>query len=454
MTDHRVPDGFPFGVASGDPSTTSIQLWTRVDPSVRPASLSWHLWCLSPDARQPDVRTGVVAPDDIDADGFVRLTVDELTPGRRHEYRFTLDPEKSPTGSFTTLPDDGSAFRLAVVCCSRWPSAPFDVYTKVAEHQPDLVLHLGDYIYSDGGGGPRGPHRPLRACVEPSDYRQRYAQYRSDADLQRLHAAAGWVSVWDDHEFTDNAWSNRDDMSWRARRKAAETSYHKWMPQLPHGNGPTPLDRLINVPGILDLIIVDCRMAGRDQPEGSGGPVVIADDESRRLLTDEQWLWLESTIANSSAPWLVIATSVQFSPLRLLPVPALAWPPWRWKINADQWDGYPSERNRLLRSLDARAPECHTIVLSGDLHGRFLTRPSIDRRHITEITNPAVSAPTFAESIRRFTHAPLPTAVIERWLRLINPQIEELDLDHHGATIIDFDPQSWQITEVDADPRP
>lgn len=435
---------FTFGVGSGDPTATSVVLWTHLDPTVG-SPCAWHLR----DATG-STRSGIASTDD----GIVRVEIGSLEPATSYRYWFTADGVRSGVGTTRTLPVGPSAMRIAVVCCARLPSGPFAAYRQVAEAAPDLVVHVGDYIYGDGDGGSHGTHDPPHECRTAADYERRYRQYRSDPHLQTLHAAAPWVALWDDHEFADDAWrwgaraETGSPVRWLQRRHAAAEVYHRWMPQRPHGNGPTPADRVLHLGSTAELVIVDARMAGRDRPVGDadGPQPAPADEGERQLLTDAQWTWLHRTVTDTTARHLLIVSSVQVAPLRLASLPRRGWPPWRWLVNPDQWDGYPSERRRLMDLL-ARHDRSDATVLSGDLHGRFHITPGAGR--LREITTPSVSAPSFAEAVRTATVA-VPTRLLERWLQLLNPHIETLDLATHGATILDIDDRNIVATAIEA----
>lgn len=435
------PSPFPFGVASGDPTTSAVTLWTRHDNG-----RGWVEWWID-DQAGGERRQGTAES----SDGFVHVRVEGLTPGRDLRFGFVANGRHSPEGRTRTLPADPTSVRLAIVCCARWPDGPFELYRRVAETRPDLVIGLGDYIYQDGGGGRRGRHVPDRPCETGEDYQLRYAQYRSDPDLQAAHAAAPWIAVWDDHEFADDAWrfgsrSSESGERWRRRRSAAADAFHSWMPQRPSGNGPTAVDRWLSFGSVADVIAVDCRIAGRERPRNEADGPSSEPDRNRRLLTEDQWDWLDTCVAGASGAHLVLVSSVQFSPLRLLARPRLEWPPLRWVINPDQWDGYPSERRRLLDLLH-RHDRLHPLVLSGDLHGRFHGRWSARGVTVREVTTPSITAPTFAELVRGAV-GPIPPRLLAAWIRLLNPHYTDLDLTAHAASLVTITEADITVTPI------
>jgi alkaline phosphatase D len=175
-------------------------------------------------------------------DHTVHVPVSGLQPATAYWYGFAIGEERSPVGRTRTLPPAGAALdriRLGVVCCAHYATGYFNAYARLAERDVDLVVHLGDYIYEAEAKHGKGTrlHRPRGRCLTLPDYRARHAQYKTDPDLQRLHARHPVVAVWDDHELAGNAyWDGAaghdplDDGPWERRRAAAVRAYREWMP--------------------------------------------------------------------------------------------------------------------------------------------------------------------------------------------------------------------------------
>ena len=108
----------------------------------------------------------------------------------------------------------------------------------------NLVLHLGDYLYEYSSKGyASSDAKKMGRMVNPSneivsldDYRQRYATYRSDKDLQLLHQSKPMIAVWDDHEITNDTWKggaqnhNKGEGLFEDRKDNAIKAYYEWMP--------------------------------------------------------------------------------------------------------------------------------------------------------------------------------------------------------------------------------
>ena len=240
---------FTLGVASGDPDTTSVVLWTRLalDP-------------LAPNGGMPDEDIAVeVVLEGADtrsdrrsavaklADGHtVHAIVDDLTPGTDFTYWFRAGDHVSPRGTARTLPAAGDRideFTIAQVSCARWDEAEFAAYRDLARSRPDLVVHCGDYIYERPVGEEDRVRDGAITAETLEDYRFLYALYRTDPSLQAAHAAAPWVVTWDDHEVSNNYVSDQPDAGSESPDPAAllarrEAAYRAWWENMPVRTGP------------------------------------------------------------------------------------------------------------------------------------------------------------------------------------------------------------------------
>jgi alkaline phosphatase D len=216
-----LPDPFTLGVASCEPSPDGVVLWTRLAPQPlaadglggmppRPVEVEWEL---AVDERFRRVERRGLATAAPDAAHSVHVELDGLRPGREYFYRFRADGHLSPAGRTRTsppLPATGPPLTMCFASCSQYEHGFFTAYRRLAEEDPDLVLHLGDYFYEYTADDYVAPGGNVRDHAGPetetlANYRQRHAQYKTDPDLQAAHAVAPWLVVWDDHEL-DNNW--------------------------------------------------------------------------------------------------------------------------------------------------------------------------------------------------------------------------------------------------------
>lgn len=452
---------FGHGVASGDPGSTSVVLWTRV--SGYEGELSW---LLARDTACTDVVAHGVAAPHPDDDHAVHVEVHGLEPATTYWYRFaTVDGRTSTVGRTRTLPDPddpAARIRVGVTCCARYGNGWFTAYRVLAEQQPDVVLHLGDYIYEDGEGAVPGRELdPPWELVTLHDYRRRHAQARSDLDLQDLHAIAPMVMLWDDHEFADNAWLHGaanhqlSEGIWRDRVTAARQAWHEWMPfrarraddpAIDRGEGE--LDRRLRVGSLVDVVVVDTRMSGRDEPAHTGGAPTLVPSDDRTLLSEAQREWAHRGLTDPHTTWKLLVNQVHIGAMQLIGAPGLTKRsgPVRPLINPDQWDGYPRERELLLAALREHGTG-GVVALSGDLHATFVRTVNDHRGPVlTELTTPAVSSPTFGSAVAARTKGLLRPAMLERILRTKNAGIEWVDTRRHGVSVLDITPDAVDIT--------
>lgn len=408
---------FRHGVASGDPLRDRVVLWTRVTPGA-PGDIVDVGWMLARDARMSRVvATGSVRTS-ADRDHTVKLDAVALEPGTTYYYRFSARGSRSVIGRTRTLPARPTArARLAIVSCANFPFGFFNVYGRLAARRDlDAVLHLGDYLYEyeNGryGGRNEGDGRPLdrvpfpnKEIVTLADYRARYAQYREDQDLQAAHRQHVFIPVWDDHEFTNDAWrdgaGNHDagEGAWADRKAAAIQAWREWMPVRETPGVGYRLYRQFAFGDLADLLMLDTRMEGRDA-QVARTDVAALERSSRQLLGTVQEDWLRENLRDSTAagkPWQILGQQVMMSPQVPKGAPA---------ANDDSWDGYRAARERVFDAA-AAAEVKHLVVLTGDVHSSWaydLVRDPFGKGYNpatgvgaigTELITPSVTSPAW-----------------------------------------------------------
>lgn len=374
---------FTLGVASGDPASDGVVLWTRLAPDPvrgggmpqRPVPVRWEL--AADDGFRRVVRRGdaLALPQLAHA---VHVELGGLAPAREYFYRFSAGGDVSPVGRALTAPALGAphaAMRFAIASCQHYEQGYFTAYRHLAADNPDFIVHLGDYIY-EYGIALNNPS-PIRRhegdeIVTLEQYRNRYALYKSDGDLQAAHAAAPFIAVWDDHEVENNyadAVSENNDPPERflARRAAAYQAYYEHLPlrraSLPEG-ASMRLYRRVPVGGLATFNVLDSRQYRSDQPCGDGRKPRCAEalNESRTMLGAEQERWLLDGLAASTTRWNFLAnqTVMGDNAYRRPDEPELTYP-------LDTWNGYIAQRQRILDFLERRTPS-NPVVLTGDIH--------------------------------------------------------------------------------------
>lgn len=423
----RAAAPFLHGVASGDPLEDRVILWTRVTPAsdTAPDAAVDVEWRVAADREQRQViaqgRARTTASDDY----TLHVDVSGLSAGTTYYYQFRARGLHSPRGRTKTLPTGGvERVRLAITSCANYPSGYFHAYAELARADLDLVLHLGDYFYEygdgtlgDGASIGRAPDPPGEV-VTLDDYRRRHAQYKADADLQELHRQHAWLVIWDDHDIADNAFQqgafnhqSAREGDFATRKESAVRAYREWMPLRP-GPDPEQIYRSFACGDLLDLLLLDTRLSGRDQQVDRCDVERLAA-EGRQLLGAAQEAWLTAALAASQARgtrWRVIGQQVIFAPLARSMRGCVS--------SADEWDGYAASRARLFDAL-ARDEIDNVVILTGDAHSAWgmdvprdpfdagLYDPATGRgSQLVELVTPAVSSPAAgvsAEAILR-TH--------------------------------------------------
>ncbi|XKF33347.1 alkaline phosphatase D family protein [Alicycliphilus denitrificans] len=386
---------FGLGVASGEPLAEGVVLWTRLLPeNLADAGAPWAgpltvRWEIADDAQFRRIVQRGTATALPELAHSVHVEVRGLQPARWYHYRFMLDNVASATGRTRTAPAPDTLeqrLRLVYASCQRWENGFYAAWRHACADQPDLVLFLGDYIYEnptpkDQSGLARvhGLHLPRRLA----DYRERYALYKSDPDLQAAHACAPWVVTWDDHEVqNDYAGSHGlgDAAEWLLLRTAAWQAFYEHMPLRAAALEPSAFQglqiyRRLAWGRLARLHVLDtrqyrdlqaCRVPG-SRSAGAVRPATCPElaAPQRSFLGRQQEDWLQAGLEQDahmqSTRWSVLAQQTLLSP-RHYP---------SGQQSADSWDGYPAARERLLSRLAERPPR-NTVVLGGDIHQNYV----------------------------------------------------------------------------------
>ena len=265
---------FQHGVASGDPLSDRVILWTRAS-SVSSRSATVVNYVVATDPALSVVVASSSTKTNVLRDFTVKGDVPGLRPNTTYYYRFAADGAQSPVGRTKTLPDGAAPkLRMAVVSCSNFACGYFNVYQRIAERADlDLVVHLGDYLYEYG----TGQYGTARACeqaneiVSSADYRARHAQYKRHENSQAMHRQHPMVAIWDDHETTNNAWVGgaenhqpATEGDWVARVAAALQANYEWMPvRVVDPTAPRRNDRSYAFGNLVDLIMLEERVGAR-----------------------------------------------------------------------------------------------------------------------------------------------------------------------------------------------
>ena len=324
---------FDFGVASFDPTATSVIIWTRYEGN---AELTWEI---ASDMQFTEVvRQGKITAQAV-ADFTVAIDVQDLPSNKKWYYRFysVQNKDVSAIGETITLPsktDAAADVKLAVVSCSNYPAGLFSVYKEIAKSNADVIVHLGDYIYEYAPGEYgtneytskyNRAHKPAKELVALDDYRTRYRQYRSDKDLQLVHQKKPFICVWDDHEIANDTYKSGaenhqpNEGDFETRKRNAMQAYSEYIP-LKTGKDAR-IYRSFDFGNLLSLHMLDTRVIARDkqleysdyiEATGFNQNKFVAGlmNPNRKILGDEQLGWLQQKLSGSTAKWQVLGQQV------------------------------------------------------------------------------------------------------------------------------------------------
>ncbi len=459
---------FNHGIASGDPTDDSIILWTRVSV-VASRTVKVH-WQLAEDPEMTQIVASGHTATDSSKDYTVKVDAAGVPAGTTLFYQFRALGMLSAVGRTRTLPiGQVDIAKFAVVSCSNHPNGFFNVYREIAERSDlDAVVHLGDYIYEYGMDGYATENaealgripKPVTELHTLQDYRQRYAQYKSDPDSQAMLASLPLIAVWDDHELANDSWRDgaeghsQEEGSWATRRDAAIQAYFEWMPirGKPRGR-KTRIFREFRYGSLASLLMLDTRMYGRDPQPYVGDNVsqesiaAALGDPKRRMLGSSQERWLRQRLKRASdTKWQVIGQQVLVSKLispDLKPLVDLDKPSViaKEQVQAivegskdnppsvlDTWDGYPMAREDLYADLDKYA--VNPVLLSGDLHTNLAADLIPEDGHkpvAVEFMAGTVSSPVMSDVLPEREPNALRDAVLVQ-----NPWLKYLDVKHRG----------------------
>ncbi|MCO7250995.1 alkaline phosphatase D family protein [Pseudoalteromonas sp. Ps84H-4] len=443
-TTKQIPVSFDHGVASGDPLADSLIIWTRITPLENVTSVN-VVWQASTDANFTTIsHDGETQVSDA-TDFTLKVDLQGLDANTTYYYRFISNGKTSPTGAGKTLPTDNiEQVKFAVVSCANYPAGYFHVYGEIAKQTDlDAVLHLGDYIYEYGNTGYATenaaelgrllPDDNSDEIISLADYRKRYAHYRKDENLQAAHSHCAFITVWDDHEITNDTWRsgaenhNDGEGEFSERKMHALQAYFEWMP-IRNVADKERIYRRFEFGNLVSLHMLDTRVLARDEQvnyadfnltssQGQTDFVAAISSPTRALLGNEQLTWLTDGLTTATTQWQVLGQQVLmtkmhlpfeilqllmniqvtqasgadpsallaqantlFSELAQIKGRVLAGDPTvtseqRARVettapyNLDAWDGYAYEREVILGT--AIAAQKNLVVLAGDTHNSW-----------------------------------------------------------------------------------
>jgi alkaline phosphatase D len=459
---------FNQGLLSGDPTPTGITLLTVLDEVSRSGSVRLEV------ARDAGFRN-VVGRKTIATRGAighsVKARVTGLRPDERYYYRFETADEQSEVGRFQTAlpPDSQRPVRFGFFSCADYTHGYYNAYELMARDDLDFVVNLGDYIYAEtyhqrGRTGVRTDTIGSRLTGNPDvpyvattlgHYRDKYALYRTDKSLRKLHASTPMVSIWDDHEVVDNYAGAAPKGGLPAakdaplaRKRAGYQAFFENMPFFPSGR--SRIYRALPFGSNVDLIMLDQRQYRGDQPcNDATVPPCEGFDRPNPYLGRTQLNWLKRRLESSKAAWKVIGNEALVMPAKVTGGSFYGF---------DSWQGYPGEREELLQFIKAREID-DVVFVTGDIHtfiaGDVRTRLGEGETVALEFVGGSITSQNFGETdldvgggirLQGNDANPRTDPAIIQTLRGLNPWVDEADFDHHGYGMVKASKAEFDVT--------
>ena len=316
-------------------------------------------------------------PIEPSGDGFHKVMIDDLSPGVTYTYavfggRAPRFENRSLIGRVrTALPDDSTEpVRLAVLSCigqgtilpdyympastDRPTTEPFqwELFTHAADKEIDALLHLGDQAYLDF------------VWLEEGGTREAYLSawgYYHGGGYRDLYPVAGLYATWDDHESTDNRFFDPWDLSDEDAVKLAnaQEAWYRVNPIDAHTPSEATVWRAFRWGKTVEVVLLDCRYE-------------LTED---RMMSPEQLDWLIERLESSPCRFVCVVTPKPFA--QITSSSDLA------DDNADRWESYPPDRERVLAAIDG-LDGTSVVFVTGDIHTNYFGRTSLDGERPSE----------------------------------------------------------------------
>jgi alkaline phosphatase D len=465
---------FADGVASGDPTPTSIVVWSRLANAEGTGRVELEV---ATDKGFRKVVSRTLITTSAKVNHAVKARVGKLKPHTQYYYRFANARQHSDVGRFRTAPpaDSTAPVTFAYFSCADYTHGYYNAYEHMLGQDLDFVVCLGDYIYDetyhskkDGTGvrddsiGKTLPGYPsaIRSAITLADYRAKYSLYRSDASLRRMHARFPMVTLWDDHEVMDNYAGGEADGGLpagygytTARKSAGYKAWGESMPTFGKGANGNRIYRTLQFGKNVDLIVTDQRQYRANQPCDDAVTAPCADwDQPRAFLGSTQLNWVKQQLSASKANWKVMANELMIMPTKVTGGAFFSF---------DSWQGYPREREELLAHIDTQNIQ-DVVFVTGDIH-TFIAGAvqrgfdGTGKAVATEVVGGSITSAGLGESdidagggvvIEGNDQKPATPAAIIDTLRGINTWVDVADFDHHGYGLVKADATTFDTSFV------
>lgn len=431
---------FLYGVASGDPGTDRVMLWTKVQPTGNEASVGLK-WEIAADSAFNDVQAKGEVKALKDADYTAKVDVKNLKADRHYWYRFiTYEGKISQVGKAHTLPAETKHFKLAVVSCSSIWAGYFNAYRRIAERTDiDFVVHLGDYVYDypDDRQLNRMPAGTVRDCAGLKDWRERHTYYLLDPDLRAARQNKTWMVEWDNHD---------TDVEAPGKTEEAIQAFYEYLPiRVMDEQHPERIYRNYSFGSLADLTMIDMQLfRGKEEYEPG----------KKSVLGNVQDAWLKEQLKSSTAQWHLLGNQEMMTDWLSEGAPKFIKRGNGRVFDPGNWNGFPEDRNRLFNFISSNRIN-NLVVLTGDIHMSFVMNMTPTPKDKTtfnrrtgegaigvEVTGPSISRVNMVEA----GVPALAIPAVKDFSKRLNPHHLWYQFTKHGYFTLDVTPEKC-VTE-------
>ncbi len=259
---------------------------------------------------------------------------------------------------------------------------PQPIWKTIEKNSPDLFIFSGDTVYSS-----RPDDKPVTAQFKKLNF---IYEYR-DARLK-----FPFMAIWDDHDYgqNDGGFDNPEKEYYRAEF----VKYWRYLSfAIPAKQKALYHAKIFgSKKNKVQIIMLDTRWDRSalkkntddsfkpDNPEPGSfpRPYMVTDDPKARILSEEQWAWLETEL-RKPAEVRIIVSSIQII---------------ADDHNFEKWGNFPKERERFF-SLLKKTKAKNSVLLSGDRHMATLAKSDAAGFPVVELTASAINRPATGRAL-------------------------------------------------------
>lgn len=289
----------------------------------------------------------------------------EYKESQRNSIEFQLNvPYRSLD---TSKPIDTIAFGS---CNNQDEEQP--LWKLIDKNNPQLFVLMGDNVYA--------------SAAETKPIYAQYLKLNKNQDYRELRERIPFLATWDDHDYGQNDGGINNPEKEEARR--VFLNYWGYLkPTLPKKQMALYHSRTLGkAPERVQVIMLDTRWDRSDlvknpeyNPEDkTTAPKLYlpATDKSTKILSKEQWSWLEDEL-KKPAELKILISSIQ----------VLAETP-----GFEKWANFPHEKTRLLNLLKKHK---NVVLFSGDRHLSVMSKLNLEKGHdLYEFTSSGLNRPS------------------------------------------------------------